>query len=90
MNILAQFNTIADGQVSRTYASAGDGYSLGQPVMGFSAPELTNYFGDKFTRGWLSGEGGQQDLEAVGGTLNFGVRPTPYNTHIQADFDAVR
>lgn len=89
MNILSEFNTIADGELNRTYASAGDGYSLGQPVMGHAAPELTNYFGNKFTRGFLSGEGGQQDLDALG-TLNFGVRPTPYNSHIQADVDAVR
>jgi hypothetical protein len=91
MNILTQTSIIADGELNRTLASAGDGYtpnSSGQVVSGFVGPELSNAFGSKFTRGYLSGEGGQ-DLQALS-DIAFAVRPPVYNTHIQADFDAVR
>lgn len=91
MNILTQTSIIADGELNRTLACAGDSYtpnSSGQVVSGFVGPELSNYFGTKFTRGFLSGEGGQ-DLQALS-DIAFAVRPPVYNTHIQADFDAVR
>lgn len=62
--------------------------SAAPPPLHTGATDITNFAGNKFTRGWLSGHGGAE-LDAIGST-NFGVKASPYNNAISADFTASR
>ena len=60
----------------------------GQIPIGSAVAELSNKNGNKFTNGWLSGQGGA-DIENGLGSLAYAVRPAPYNNKLSADFRAV-
>lgn len=58
------------------------------PIGGSAVSDLGNRDGNKFTRGWLAGNGGS-DIENGLGCLAFDVRPASYNSRLAADFRAV-
>lgn len=60
----------------------------GNVPIGSEAAHVSNYFGVKFNRGWLSGAGGPHIDQALG-SCAFAVRPAPYNNNVAAAFRAV-
>lgn len=60
----------------------------GAVPIGNVAAEVSNYRGNKFTRGWLAGDGGAHVEQALG-SLAQPIRPAPYNCRLWSDFRAV-
>lgn len=58
------------------------------PLGGSAVQGLTNFNGNKFTRGWLSGAGGAQVDQALGSLAQI-VKPAPYNNQLLADLMSV-
>ena len=90
MNALAMenvLNTYIDGSAWRELPPGEHRPDATQPLIGNTGQLVSNYLGNKFTRGWLAGAGGA-DVEMALGATALPIRPSGYNTRLFQDFVA--